>query len=138
MTRQPACDERLLGARPPTKGDERIFLTELAKYLRVRAGFIKRFANKRGVLRSDRSAMRRRVWWVDAHGARAVIAYVRALQGAKWLAGRCPFDRGGQRPRSHPVTVLAISGAGAEDEASAAPADIVIAETAVVCMNVAT
>jgi len=126
--------------RRPSK--ERIYLKELAWYLHHSLTTIRAFAKRHGWLRTTLSMTHGRVAYVSPYAAQRIIAYIRAVQGDEYLQGRQFHEVRAREAellcqRRRAKKALAISRAGAEDRASEAPANIGIAETAVVCMNVA-
>lgn len=139
-------DERLVVAPRSGEPKERIYVSELAQYLNHRALVIRKFARQRGLLhRVSMGACREAVDWVTPYGASRVIAYIRALQGDKYLQGR-DYHGDAERMRANDkrqrskrkaaqTFSLAFSEAGAEAEPSGAgqrypaPGESGIAET---------
>jgi hypothetical protein len=132
MTQRPADDERIVCAPYEGPSELRIYVTELAQYLHHRGSLIKKFAKRANLLKGCRDLP-----YVTVHGAQRIIAYIRAIQGAEYMRGR-QFHEWNEREQQLMARkraakkALAISGAGTEDRASEAPANIGIAETAVV------
>lgn len=87
MTYRPAGDERLVVPDPGDRTTERVFLTELARYLHHRSSYLKAFAKQHGFLRSSPTQCGR-AYWVRPYGAMRIIAYIRALQGDAYLQGK--------------------------------------------------
>ncbi len=132
----------------PRSGEpkERIFVAELAQYLNHRSSVLRKFARKRGLLhKTSLGSGRTPLDWVTPYGASRVIAYIRALQGDKYLQGR-DYHRECERQRAYDAEKrakrkaaqtfsLAFSEAGAEAEPSGAgqrltaPGESGIAET---------
>jgi len=82
-------DERLVVAPRSGEPKERIYVVELAKYLNHRALVIRKFARQRGLLhKTSRGSGWDPIEWLTPYGASRAIAYIRALQGDKYLQGR--------------------------------------------------
>lgn len=71
---------------------ERIWTTELAKYLHCDPVTLKRFARQHGLLRSARTNAARHEW-VTPYAAQRIIAYIRAMQGDAYMQGRQFHER---------------------------------------------
>lgn len=84
MAYQPAADERLLlGPRSGSSRDDRIYVQDLSALLNVGGGRITVIARKMGLLHRARTRPRAMsVHWVTPYGARRLITYFRAIQGA--------------------------------------------------------
>lgn len=111
----------------PRSGEpkERIFVVELAQYLNHRSSVIRKFARQRGLLhRVSIGSCREAIHWLTPYGASRVIAYIRALQGDKYLQGKdyhhlVERNRASdKRQRLRKKLPIAISKAGAEAEPS--------------------
>ncbi len=111
----------------PRSGEpkERIFVVELAQYLNHRALVIRKFAKQRGLLhKTSRGSGWEPIHWLTPYGASRVIAYIRALQGDKYLQGR-DYHGDAERMRANDKRsklrkklAIAFSKAGAEAEPS--------------------
>ena len=145
MTEMLPRDERLVVAPRSGEPKERVFVVELAQYLNHRAVVIRKFARQRGLLhRVSIGACREAIHWLTPYGAARVIAYIRALQGDKYLQGkdyhhlaesiRTSSAKQRAKKTAQPFSI-AFSEAGAEAQPSAeaarqgAPGGSGIAET---------
>lgn len=95
MARRPAYGER--GLVPPPDffpPEERVFLTELARYLGVSSRKIAKWARKEGVLHRARDFYRgTEALWLSPHAAMRAIVLIRSEQGAAVLNERGPEAR---------------------------------------------
>ncbi len=89
MARRPTEDEPFrvdVGARTH---NTKVFIHELAGYLHHGVPAVRAFARKMGLLHwAGRGAAYDSVAYVTEAGAKRIIAHVRALQGAKYMAGK--------------------------------------------------
>lgn len=118
MPRRPAADERLVV--PPRSGatNERVYILDLAQFLRIQSGQIVRLAKRWGFYRYKYYRPQLGpVAWVSPYGAMRIIAYIRACQGEMYLQGYDWWgikERNSRRPSGVQRKSLANLGAGAE------------------------
>lgn len=68
---------------------ERVYLTELSKYLMHNPTVVKKFAKRQGLTRKvGLGTAYGGVEYVSPYGAQRIIAYIRALQGDAYLHGK--------------------------------------------------
>jgi Mn-dependent DtxR family transcriptional regulator len=90
MARRPFSGECsvLTGRDLPTRG-EKVFTSELARFLGVDPSVLVAMARKRRLLkRTYRHPGREKVYYLTLYGAAQVITAIRAIQGQEWLEGR--------------------------------------------------
>lgn len=120
MARQPAFREEIL-LTPCSGGPrERILLMDLADFLTYPKVKMPRLAKKLGVYHA-KELLRDRPW-TTAHGARRIIAYVRALQQHRREQGKRDFRRS-IHDRVYKAKKLAIRRAGTDAEPQRRPPD---------------
>ena len=101
MTRQPFSDER--SVLPPfdkRRNTGRIYLMELARFLRVKVLPLGRFLARRGLIYGvivRRNGAKAR--WTTPRGAQVAIVHYRAKQAEMWLRGRNPFEQADLKKR---------------------------------------
>lgn len=88
MTQRPADDERIVCAAYQGPTEMRIYVMDLAGYLNHRGTAIKRFAKRAALLKGPQGGE-----YVTVHGAQRIIAYIRAIQGAEYMAGNRYHER---------------------------------------------
>lgn len=68
---------------------ERVYVKEIAQFLRHRTGLIRKFAREAGLLRKvSLGPARPGAEYVSPYGAMRIIAWVRAQQGQVYLEGK--------------------------------------------------
>lgn len=108
MPRRPAVDEREIIPAWSGKPEARVYVHELAKFLNEPITVLTDYARKRGFLkRSPRHKRCPRVFHVSEYGAMRLIAYVRALQGERHMAGKRFFEEREADARWHRLKRLA-------------------------------
>ena len=113
MSRQPAFREEIL-LTPCSGGPrERILLIDLARFLGADRVRMVKLAKKLGLYHPG--AIQRERSWVTAHGARRLIAYIRALQQHRFEQGKRGFSRS-ILDRAYKAKKLAIRRAGTDAE----------------------
>jgi hypothetical protein len=92
---------------------ERILLQDLGRFLGCRIGALRKLANKMGVF--HKGAVHREPAWVTAHGARRLIADIRAQQQRAYERGRRVHEENAYL-RAYQRKRLAFSRAGTDAE----------------------
>lgn len=89
MARRPFSGECSVLTGEDYQRGERVFLTELASHLGIRAQELSHLARKRRLLKTTwRDPGRHKVRYLTPYGAAVMITVVRAMQGQEWLDGK--------------------------------------------------
>jgi hypothetical protein len=118
MTHRPAGDERTVVPARAGVTKERVWLSELARYLRQRTQVLRRFAKRQGLLKKAHGHTISDLYYVSPYGAQRIIAYIRAIQGDAYLHGKQPLERTERqyRARLRKQLPIAFPSAATEDE----------------------
>lgn len=93
MARRPSRDEPIPLGKDAGTRFTRVWVTELAKFLRVNVGDLQKWADDRGILyRQGRGTGRAPAFYVTEQTAMRAIAHFRARQGGEYLKGRKYFE----------------------------------------------
>jgi len=92
MPRRPFSGEcSVIVGREPGAPGERVYVSELARYLNVSSGLVAAFAQQNGWLKlAGRGGFWAPVRWVTPYAAAQIITFFRAKEGQLILAGKDP------------------------------------------------
>jgi len=93
MARRPSRDEPIPLGKDAGTTKDRVFVKDLARYLRISCGALKKWADDRGILyRVSRGACFEPIPYVTEQTAMRAIGHFRAKQGAECMKNRRFFE----------------------------------------------